>query len=82
VTWRGIVVMGAVAGIGFTMALFIAGLAFEARPDLYGVAKVAVLMASAIAAGLTLILGRVLLKPKIVPGAATTVDEAEASTGQ
>jgi NhaA family Na+:H+ antiporter len=62
VTWRGIAVIGAAAGIGFTMALFIANLAFAGRPELRDVAFVAVLFASAVAAGLALILGRVLLR--------------------
>lgn len=63
VTWRGLMVVGTVAGIGFTMAIFIAGLAFEARPDLHGIAKVAVLSASVLAAVLTLIIGRRVLRP-------------------
>lgn len=80
VDWRGIVVVGTVAGIGFTMSLFIAGLAFAQRPDLHGVAKVGVLAASGCAAVLALVLGRVLLPATPAPGAATTADDAEAST--
>lgn len=79
-TWRGVAVVGVVAGIGFTMALFIAELAFADRPELHGVAKIGVLLASAIAAVATLVLGRLLLSTTLAPGAATTVDEAEAST--
>ncbi len=81
-TWRGIGIVGLVAGIGFTMALFIADLAFGDRPDLHGVSKIGILIASAAAAAATLILGRVLLDPTPVPGAATTVEDAEASTEQ
>lgn len=79
-TWRGVGIVGLVAGIGFTMALFVAELAFANRPDLLDVAKIGVLIASAAAAVAALILGRVLLDATPVAGAATTVDEAEAST--
>lgn len=79
-TWRGVGIVGLVAGIGFTMALFVAELAFATRPDLLDVAKIGVLIASATAAVAALVLGRVLLAATPVAGAATTVDEAEAST--
>jgi NhaA family Na+:H+ antiporter len=79
-TWRGVAVIGLVAGIGFTMALFIAELAFADRPDLHGVAKIGVLVASAVAAVATLVIGRLALGVTQADGAATTVDEAEAST--
>lgn len=78
-TWRGIAIVGLVAGIGFTMALFVAELAFAGSP-LHGVAKVGVLLASAGAAAGALVLGRLLLPTTLAPGAATTVGEAEAST--
>lgn len=77
-TWRGVLLVGAVAGIGFTMAIFIAGLAFP-DPAALGAAKLAVLAASAVAGILALALGRVLLAP--TPALlSVTVDEAEAST--
>jgi NhaA family Na+:H+ antiporter len=79
-TWRGIGIVGLIAGIGFTMALFIAELAFADRPDLHGVAKIGVLLASAAAAIGALLLGRLLLPATSAPDAATTVDGAEAST--
>jgi hypothetical protein len=44
VNWRGIQGVGVLAGIGFTMSLFIAGLAFSA--DLAQVAKLAIFVAS------------------------------------
>jgi NhaA family Na+:H+ antiporter len=79
-TWRGVVLVGAVAGIGFTMAIFIAGLAFPDAESL-GAAKLAVLSASTIAGVLALALGRVLLPRAAQVGAAeVTVDDAEAST--
>lgn len=71
VTWRGMTVVGAVAGIGFTMALFIANLAFTSRPVLQDVATVAVLMASAVSALLAIVLGRTLLRPAGAPRATT-----------
>ncbi len=75
---RHMVVLGVVAGIGFTMALFIAGLAFE-EPHMLGAAKLGVMIASALAMVLGLAIGRALL-PVCDPEAATTADEAEAST--
>ena len=50
VTWRHIWGAGAVAGIGFTMSLFIGELAFANDPGLLDVAKVAILAASVLAA--------------------------------
>ncbi|AKQ63926.1 Na+/H+ antiporter NhaA type [Myxococcus hansupus] len=77
--FRELAVLGVVAGIGFTMALFIAQLAF-ADAELLAAAKLGVLAASAGMAILALILGRALLTASARPGAATTVDEAERST--
>lgn len=76
---RHVVVLGVVAGIGFTMALFIAQLAFI-DTVLLAAAKLGVLAASAVAAVLGLGLGLALLQPMAVPGAAETADEAESST--
>ncbi|MCA9678886.1 MAG: Na+/H+ antiporter NhaA, partial [Myxococcales bacterium] len=80
VDWRGVALVGLVAGIGFTMALFIAALAFAGAPELHATAKLAVLLASAGAAVLTLVAGRFLLPAVPQAGAAATADEAEAST--
>jgi Na+:H+ antiporter, NhaA family len=78
-TFRHILVLGVVAGVGFTMALFIAQLAFtDAR--LLAAAKIGVLAASGAAAVLALVLGRLLLAPVAAAGAAETADEAERST--
>jgi NhaA family Na+:H+ antiporter len=49
--WHDIVGLGAIAGIGFTVSLFIAGLAFDPGA-IQDEAKMGVLVASAIAAGL------------------------------
>lgn len=79
VTWRHLVVLGCVAGVGFTMALFIAQLAFpDAR--LLAAAKLGVLLASAGAGVFALVLGRLLLPPTPLGTMAATADEAEAST--
>lgn len=57
---RHLVVLGTVAGIGFTMSLFIAQLAFE-DASLLGAARLGVLAASAIAIIVGLLLGRAVL---------------------
>lgn len=56
----GLVVLGMVAGVGFTMSLFVAQLAF-ADAQLLGAAKLGVVSASALAACLALLLGHLLL---------------------
>ncbi len=81
ITVRHLLVLGTVAGVGFTMALFVAQLAFTPGA-LLGAAKLGVLTASAIAAVLALILGRALLPASSAAGSAQTADEAEASTEQ
>jgi Na+:H+ antiporter, NhaA family len=59
-SFRHLLVLGVVAGVGFTMSLFIAQLAFEASL-LLGAAKLGVLGGSAIAAAAGAVLGRLLL---------------------
>ena len=78
ISLRHLVVLGLVAGVGFTMALFIAQLAFG-DTRLLAPAKLGVLVASGGAAVLGLVVGRVLLEP-VAAGAAQTADEAESST--
>jgi NhaA family Na+:H+ antiporter len=78
---RHVVVLGIVAGIGFTMALFVAQLAFPGSPGLLGAAKLGVLGGSAAAGIVGLIVGRLLLPlPSPTSAAASTADEAESST--
>ena len=48
-TWRSIAGAGLLGGIGFTMALFVAGLAFGAAPELLLAAKLGILAASMMA---------------------------------
>lgn len=50
VKWRDIVAVGLLAGIGFTVSLLIAELAFSADESLLGSAKIAVLLASVVSA--------------------------------
>jgi Na+:H+ antiporter, NhaA family len=76
---RHLIVLGAVAGVGFTMSLFVAQLAFTS-PTLLANAKLAVLIASTAAGMLALIIGRLLLLVTIDPSAAATLSEAESST--
>ncbi|MBN2196640.1 MAG: Na+/H+ antiporter NhaA [Polyangiaceae bacterium] len=78
-TLRHLLVLGVVAGVGFTMALFIGKLAFTDE-RLLAAAKIGVLAASGGAATLGLVLGRLLLPPVGVATAAQTADEAESST--
>lgn len=66
VTWRGVLVVGLLAGIGFTMAIFIANLAF-AEPEYLGAAKLGILVASGTAAVIGLLVGRILLRPPSLP---------------
>jgi NhaA family Na+:H+ antiporter len=85
---RHVVVLGVVAGIGFTMALFVAQLAFPVTADaaataangLLPAAKLGVLGGSVAAALAGLVLGRMLLPSTTSPSAAISADEAETST--
>ncbi len=79
ITARHIVILGVIAGIGFTMSLFIAGLAFS-TPGLLDTAKLGVLAGSALSAILGVVLGLLFLRPLPAPDQAVTADEAEAST--
>ncbi len=79
ITTRHLLVLGVVAGVGFTMALFVAQLAFT-DATLLTAAKRGVLLASAGAGCVGLALGRWLLPARDVHGAATSADEAESST--
>ncbi|MDH0373500.1 Na+/H+ antiporter NhaA [Comamonas aquatica] len=56
VTWPGVLLVGLLAGIGFTMAIFVGGLAFS-QPELLAAAKMGILGASGAAALLGLLYG-------------------------
>jgi NhaA family Na+:H+ antiporter len=62
VTWRQMAGVGVLAGIGFTMSLFIAALAFL-QPELLATAKLGVLIASLIAGSAGLIVLRRVTSP-------------------
>jgi NhaA family Na+:H+ antiporter len=79
VTLAHLVVLGLVAGVGFTMSLFIAQLAFI-DAGLLAAAKLGVLAASGVAAVFALVVGWSVLTPAEVHGAARCADEAEGST--
>jgi len=70
VTWGGICLIGLLAGIGFTMSIFIAMLAF-ADESLLGAAKLGVLLGSLIAALLGLGWGAVYVRRLRVPAVAS-----------
>jgi Na+:H+ antiporter, NhaA family len=80
ITRMHLLVLGVVAGIGFTMALFVAQLAFLDE-TLLAAAKLGVLCASTVAGVLGWLLGRFLLAPSDGrAGVARNADEAECST--
>jgi NhaA family Na+:H+ antiporter len=79
VSWLQVAVVGIVAGIGFTMSIFIAALAFPSGTNLE-TAKVGILVGSGVAAVLAYVFGRAVLPSSSPEGAATTDAEAEAST--
>ncbi len=60
VNWRGVFLVGCLGGIGFTMSLFMASLAFT-DPSLLAAAKFAILLGSAAAGVGGLLLGRYML---------------------
>ncbi len=66
VTWRGVLGVGMLAGIGFTIALFVTDLAYES-PDLLTQAKVGILAASLVSgvAGYLTLLGMKVANPKV-----------------
>lgn len=80
VTWPGILVLGCFAGIGFTMSIFIAGLAFPNEPELLTTTKFGVLIATSAAAILGLAFGRAFLSPQAASAVAdVTAEQAESS---
>ncbi|MEZ4405416.1 MAG: Na+/H+ antiporter NhaA [Polyangiales bacterium] len=80
VTWAGVAIVGCVAGVGFTMAIFIAGLAFTS-PATLSVAKLAVLVGSGISIAVGLAVGRLALTPRPTDeDSAPNEGDAEAAT--
>jgi NhaA family Na+:H+ antiporter len=72
-----LIVLGVVAGVGFTMSLFIAQLAFHGDGAHLAAAKLGVLTASGAVAVLALLLGRALLPSAGAAEGARSADEAE-----
>jgi len=64
--WKEVLVLGMVSGIGFTMSLFVAGLAFPGGA-LLETMKLGVLSGSGLAAALGLVAGRLLLRESTRP---------------
>jgi NhaA family Na+:H+ antiporter len=67
VTGRQVAAVAAVAGIGFTMSLFIAGLAYPA-PELQDQARIGILAGSLLAAAVGTLLLHGSLPPRAIPG--------------
>jgi NhaA family Na+:H+ antiporter len=78
VGWAGVAVVGVVAGVGFTVALFIANLAFVDAIALES-AKIGILCGSVLAAVAAFALGRLALRKDVGAGVAATAEEAESS---
>ena len=76
VRWRGILVVGCVSGIGFTMSLFIGALAFS-DSSRHAVAKLSILAASVAAAAIGLLIGRFALHPRKSRCCQTAAGEVE-----
>lgn len=78
VSWRDLAAAAALCGIGFTMSLFLASLAFGERPEAAG-AKLGVLAGSLASAalGLALLVGR----PGLARGAARSARPARSAAG-
>ena len=78
VGWRGVTVVGIVAGVGFTVALFIANLGLADAAALAS-AKLGIVFASVLAAVAALVMGFLVLPRKPDEAAATSAEAAEAS---
>lgn len=77
--WTSVLVVGMTAGIGFTMSIFIAGLAFT-DPALLSLGKLAILIGTAGAAIIGLGVGFTLMKPVSADIAKLTATDVERST--
>src|SRR5690349_4743659 len=75
-SWRQLMGAGALGGIGFTMSLFIAGLAFP-NPAAYAAAKIAIFIASVIVA----VLGTIILYPRGHEESETEAEEESNAVG-
>jgi NhaA family Na+:H+ antiporter len=82
ITFRHVALVGVLAGIGFTMALFIAQLAFTPGADALETSKLGILAASGLAAVFGYGLGRLVLPTAYAADAAPDEVAAERSTVQ
>ena len=80
VRWPQMIGVGFLAGIGFTMSLFITGLAFATNPHLIDVAKIGILLASLIAGvtGVLILVGTSRI-PSVVPAESDAAGETASS---
>jgi NhaA family Na+:H+ antiporter len=62
-SWRHLIGLGLLAGIGFTMSIFITNLAFTGQPEIINASKMAILVAS-VSAGLLGMLWLTLVVPR------------------
>lgn len=72
VTFKNLALVSCLGGVGFTMSIFIANLAFEYDAKLLDLAKLAVLCGSCVAA-----IGGLLIGHLVLPKAATSVDSTK-----
>ena len=79
VTWRGVWAIGLVAGIGFTVALFVGDLAYS-DPDLLRDSKIGIIAAFAIAGPLAFLGFRLLPKAERVDRPAAIAGRAEVAS--
>jgi NhaA family Na+:H+ antiporter len=75
-TWRAVLLVGLLGGIGFTMAIFIGTLAFPGD-ELLGAAKFGVMTGSAVAAILGLTLGYLTVRRRVAGSATARVPAIE-----
>ncbi len=76
VTWRGVLVVGCLGGIGLTVPIYIAAGAFTSKP-LLASAKIALLGSAVVSAAIGLVIGKILLPP-----ASTAKSAADSLSGE
>lgn len=66
-TWTSIFSVSLLAGIGFTMAIFVAEIAFRSTPQFINIAKISILIASILSIGITYIVATLTSKKSATP---------------
>jgi Na+:H+ antiporter, NhaA family len=74
-SWPQMASVGMAAGIGFTVAIFVTGLAFPGAEDLQDSAKIGILAASAVASVLTILMFRATCKKVVEPAHVEVADD-------